>query len=248
MSHLLNKKLLIVDDEELLLEALRSELGMQGYQVSTCNNGEAAFALCRQEEFDLVLTDVRMAGWSGLQFLEAIRTQLNYQPAVIMMSGYTDIPLSRMYHSGVDCVLPKPMHADLLLESIERVLIPISQRYWRDPGSREDLLFSAPAAVQGMSVQLGVGGCFVPERSLTQYEECTVGTFLPFALNVYLGSTSFEVKGSGQVVWTRWGGSQAHSGLGLLYCYLGKNRERFLMFLEQLDVVARIPLGEKADG
>ncbi|NLA75386.1 MAG: response regulator, partial [Deltaproteobacteria bacterium] len=59
-------KLLIVDDDKTLLSALKSVFGRDNY-VTTCNDGKKAIDLCRNDRFDLIITDIRMPGADGLE-------------------------------------------------------------------------------------------------------------------------------------------------------------------------------------
>ena len=72
----LNSRILIVDDEAPIRALLGEHLQLVGYDVAQAANGVAALKLLAGGEFDLVLTDVRMPGMSGLELLaEIVRTR-----------------------------------------------------------------------------------------------------------------------------------------------------------------------------
>ncbi|MEI8290779.1 MAG: ATP-binding protein [Verrucomicrobiota bacterium] len=68
------KKILVVDDEEILLCMVRDDLTRHGYTVVTADNGEAALRELHQNQFDGILCDVKMPGLNGRQLFDWIRT------------------------------------------------------------------------------------------------------------------------------------------------------------------------------
>jgi response regulator RpfG family c-di-GMP phosphodiesterase len=82
--------LLLVDDEPSILSALRRLLRPQGYRLLTAEGGAAALELAAGQPVDLVISDMRMPGMDGAQFLEKIRA--SHPHAVrILLTGYADI-------------------------------------------------------------------------------------------------------------------------------------------------------------
>src|SRR5476649_2848238 len=82
--------LLLVDDEPSILSALRRLFRPQGYRVLTAEGGAAALELVRDDTVDLVISDMRMPGMDGAQFLEKLR-KLQPQAIRILLTGYADI-------------------------------------------------------------------------------------------------------------------------------------------------------------
>ena len=68
-----HERILVVDDEEQMRDLLVKVLERKGYQVSVCGNGADALAFLEREPVDLVVTDVRMPGLSGMEALRAIK-------------------------------------------------------------------------------------------------------------------------------------------------------------------------------
>ncbi len=77
-------KILIVDDEEEILELFKDILEEEGYTVFTANNPQLALDILRNEDFDLILSDMRMPNLSGEEFLEIVRKINDYTTFVIM--------------------------------------------------------------------------------------------------------------------------------------------------------------------
>ncbi|MEW5723350.1 MAG: response regulator [Thermodesulfobacteriota bacterium] len=90
-------KLLIVDDEVEILHMLRRNLELEGYEVTITTSPHEALELMKRDLFNLVLTDIKMPGLSGVDLLRELK-QINPLSNIIMMTGY-----SNMSHV-VDCL------------------------------------------------------------------------------------------------------------------------------------------------
>ena len=82
--------LLLVDDEPSILSALRRLFRPQGYRILAAESGAAALDLVANDAVDLVISDMRMPGMDGAQFLEKIR-HLQPHAVRILLTGYADI-------------------------------------------------------------------------------------------------------------------------------------------------------------
>ncbi|RZA07548.1 MAG: response regulator, partial [Proteobacteria bacterium] len=80
-------KILVVDDEESNLVAMQKILSHEAYQVTTAKQAALALNHFRKESYDLVLTDLRMPGVSGLELLRSIRKENTTVP-VVMLTAY----------------------------------------------------------------------------------------------------------------------------------------------------------------
>lgn len=115
-------KLLIVDDEVGIRTALELLLEEEGYIVKTVPDGKTAIEAVRSEHFDLVLSDVRMPGVSGLELLDEIR-HMTVGPELVIMTAYGSIETAiRALKNGARDFLIKPFSNDLLKMTIKRVL------------------------------------------------------------------------------------------------------------------------------
>ncbi len=83
----MNERILIVDDEKDILRALEFILSRDGYTVTTASTGEEALEKIKKEEFDLVLTDLRMEGIDGIEVLRRVK-ELNPLTMVVIMTAY----------------------------------------------------------------------------------------------------------------------------------------------------------------
>ena len=89
--------LLIVDDEEEILNMLRRNLELEGYDVTVTTRPQEAIALMKTELFNLVLTDIKMPGMSGIELLRELKS-INPLANIIMMTGYSSMS------NVVDCL------------------------------------------------------------------------------------------------------------------------------------------------
>ena len=83
-----NYKILIVDDEEVILMLYKEELEEEGYDVITTGDGYKLLEKIAQEKPDLVLLDIKMAEYNGLDLLQDIRKTF-YNIPVILCSAYS---------------------------------------------------------------------------------------------------------------------------------------------------------------
>jgi len=115
-------RILVVDDEEGLREALAEKLRHAGFEVEAAESAEAALAQLSSLEPHLVLTDLRMPGLSGLDLTRRIRED---RPGtdVVVMTGHEDMnsAVGAMKAGAVD-YLVKPVKMDALTSLVERVL------------------------------------------------------------------------------------------------------------------------------
>ena len=112
---------LIVDDERHTREGLQQMLEEQ-YDVYLAENADQAFTLMESETFDLVLTDLRMPGKSGLKVIDKALA-LNNSPPVIMMTAYGNVPsaVEAMKRGAYD-FLTKPVNLEKLEILMKRAL------------------------------------------------------------------------------------------------------------------------------
>jgi two-component system response regulator AtoC len=112
---------LIVDDEKHTREGLQQALA-EHYDVSVASNADEAFNLMDAQEFDVVLTDLRMPGKSGLKVIDKALALAN-RPAVLMMTAYGNIEtaVEAMKRGAVD-FLTKPVNIERLEVLIQRAL------------------------------------------------------------------------------------------------------------------------------
>jgi len=123
-----NERVLIVDDEKLIRWALKAHLQENGYSVGEAEDGRAAFALLGQEDWDLLLLDLRLPDTTGLDLLRRVH-QESPEVSVVMMTAYGTVEGAvQAMKSGAFDYLTKPVNLDELLVVAERALETTSLR------------------------------------------------------------------------------------------------------------------------
>jgi signal transduction histidine kinase/DNA-binding response OmpR family regulator len=116
------ESILIVDDEPEVLDICAKILELDGYKAKGVPNGHKAIEAVRQEEFDLVLADIKMPGLDGLETVQAIR-EIDPNIAGIIMTGYgtmeTAIEALRL---GMEDFIVKPFSPEQLGEVVTSAL------------------------------------------------------------------------------------------------------------------------------
>ena len=103
-----NKTLLIVDDEPDLRGILSSELEYLGAKVYQAENVTAAKLIIDQHHIDLVISDIRMPGETGIDLLNYIKSKSSDGPPVILITGFADISNQSAIEKGAAALLSKP--------------------------------------------------------------------------------------------------------------------------------------------
>jgi DNA-binding response OmpR family regulator len=116
--------LLVIDDDVGLLDLLRVHLKAAGHAVRTAADAADGIRAILADPPDLILSDVSMPYLDGLELLRALRSEaLTMKIPVIFLTGrYDDETLLNAQKFGVDDFLTKPIQAEDLLASIDKVL------------------------------------------------------------------------------------------------------------------------------
>jgi CheY-like chemotaxis protein len=116
------KRILVVDDEPFVCEAVKMMLAFDGHEVKTANSGKEALLVLEKDKFDLVITDFAMPAMKGDELAAAIKARLPKQP-VVMITAYAEmLQSSGDPLPGVDFLISKPFLLENLREAIAKVL------------------------------------------------------------------------------------------------------------------------------
>ena len=115
-------RLLIVDDEAVIRDGLKRVLEGEAFVVETCSSGYSAIEIMQQRDFDLIITDLKMPGMSGIEVLKSVRTLQPHIP-VILITGYASIDTAvEAMKNGASDYISKPFAPDILLEKVRHAL------------------------------------------------------------------------------------------------------------------------------
>jgi signal transduction histidine kinase/ActR/RegA family two-component response regulator len=117
------KKILLVDDEDILLEMVRDDLLRHGYEVVTANHGEAALRELHEHKVDAICCDLKMPGLNGRQLYDWIRsTRPQFARRIIFMTGDVINESLQMFleQENLTC-LNKPFHLRDLREAVKKI-------------------------------------------------------------------------------------------------------------------------------
>lgn len=115
-------RILIADDEETFLYATAELLRQEGYHCDTAMDSTHAVALMRQNQYDVLLSDIRMPGNEHLQFIEQLE-ELAQDIPVILITGYPSVDTALdSYKLSVTAYLVKPTDFEDILKAIKDAL------------------------------------------------------------------------------------------------------------------------------
>ena len=118
-----SKKILLVDDEQSICDIVEKYLKKQGYEVAQSNNGSDALEIIKSGSIDLVVTDIKMPGMSGVELLRKIREYRSSIP-VLITTGFPTLETAiEALKFGAYDYLTKPFHLEEMGEKIRRALI-----------------------------------------------------------------------------------------------------------------------------
>jgi ATP-dependent Lon protease len=113
--------ILIVDDEPIARTNLEYVLKKEGYRVDTAGNGLEALERMKSQEFDLILTDMKMEKMDGFQLLETAR-KISPRTDIVLITGYATVNSAvAALKKGATHYLPKPINLDELRETIRDI-------------------------------------------------------------------------------------------------------------------------------
>ena len=117
-------RILVIDDDELVLISMEELLGLQGFEVTTAQSGEGALKKASEQTFDLVLLDVIMPGMLGFDVCRALREMDQYSrtPIILLTAKSAEADRKKGFDAGASRFLPKPIESKELLRILREEL------------------------------------------------------------------------------------------------------------------------------
>lgn len=122
------KTLLVVDDESDLRDIVSSELEFMGAEVHQAENIVAAQKLMNQHKIDLIISDIRMPGGTGIDLLNIVKAK-NESAPMILITGFADITTEDAFDKGAEALVNKPFKLDDLIKLAVRYTSPMKERF-----------------------------------------------------------------------------------------------------------------------
>jgi two-component system alkaline phosphatase synthesis response regulator PhoP len=113
---------LLVEDEENLHDALKLNLELEGYEITSAYDGHEALKKIEGEYFDLIIMDVMLPGVDGISVTENIRLQNNEVPILILSAKNTSADRVAGLKKGADDYLTKPFNLEELLLRVHKLI------------------------------------------------------------------------------------------------------------------------------
>jgi DNA-binding NtrC family response regulator len=114
----MSKKILVVDDQEIVRDFFKDVAECIGHEVETAEDGDIAVDICKHRHFDITFIDMRMPNMSGLDTCKAILS-LNPRARVVVMTGYAEERMmDEALESGAVAKIYKPFDIDVIVELI----------------------------------------------------------------------------------------------------------------------------------
>jgi two-component system alkaline phosphatase synthesis response regulator PhoP/two-component system response regulator VicR len=117
----MSKRILIVDDEEVIRRFLRIHLTKLGYEVTEAEDGEKAIEKIGGGKFDLIICDVMMPNKNGWEVIKEVKSnpELNEIPIILLTAKNDDVDMFKGYELGANYYMTKPFTKDQLLYGLK---------------------------------------------------------------------------------------------------------------------------------
>lgn len=126
-------RILIVEDDEIILRTLEFKLKMEGFEVTAVINGKLALEMLQAREFDLVITDLMLPFVTGLEVLSYVKTHLPGLPVAVLSGADEEATVVEAFNIGADDFIPKPFSPKEVSLRVKRLLMktPLNQNLVR---------------------------------------------------------------------------------------------------------------------
>ena len=116
-------RIMIIEDDEEMRSLLKDFFEEEGFEIDSVSNGVDALRMLSKDHFDLVITDIRMPGLTGLDILPRIRRLKPETPIIVMTAYGSDDVRRRAFERGATDYLEKPIRLSKLRTLIREVVL-----------------------------------------------------------------------------------------------------------------------------
>ena len=116
------KKIIIIDDDSLILRSIEKQIKSEDFELELINDPLVGLKRIENENYSLVICDIRMKPITGLELLKIIKSTHPDIPVIIMTGFIDDVIMEKAKKIGYDDYLIKPFRKKSLMDSIYRIL------------------------------------------------------------------------------------------------------------------------------
>jgi CheY-like chemotaxis protein len=114
--------LLLIDDDEWVRDSLRMFFESEGCEIVALETAEEGLDVTTSHHFDIIITDYRLPGMDGLEFIQHLPTSQADAVKVLITAYMSEDLIWRAKQSGFDECIPKPFTTEIIEESLERLI------------------------------------------------------------------------------------------------------------------------------
>jgi NADH:ubiquinone oxidoreductase subunit E len=134
-----NGNILVVDDEPIVIKSCEKILGAEGYTIGTATNGQEAIDILQKQDYDLVITDLKMPEVDGIDLIKWLRSS-KPQTGIVIITGYpSQETIKDALNLGIIDYLPKPFTPSILTDVTSKALTWIKKRTQQEQATEEDI-------------------------------------------------------------------------------------------------------------
>ncbi|MPM65258.1 Transcriptional regulatory protein SrrA [bioreactor metagenome] len=114
-------RILVCEDDNMIIKAIQHKLTAEGYDVDVAMNGDDAMSKLREEQYDIILTDILMPLLGGLDLIVKVRDELKITTPIIVLSRLgNEETILEAFQRGADDYITKPFSPNELAMRIKR--------------------------------------------------------------------------------------------------------------------------------
>lgn len=235
-SVLRGKNVLVVDDEIDLREIVASEFEFMGALVSQAGNIASADVILKEKKIDLVISDIRMPGGTGIELLQIVKARNILTPPMILITGFADITSEVAFDHGAEALLSKPFQLDELIQVSMRLLHSPLVRFSSEKNDPEKTIkFESPQTLkQTPNFEIGRGGLCLRTGNTQKFD-------LGEHVNLQLSFLDTKIFAQGIVRWTKPSDTEGKLSVGLEFYFVEPESLEFLLKTWETPGLAFIP-------
>ena len=115
-------RLLVIEDEHRIAQALKEGLEQESYAVDVCHDGEDGYNTVSADEYDLIILDVMLPGMDGIEVCRKLRAEGNHTPILMLTAKDQNHDIVHGLDAGADDYLPKPFSFEVLLARVRALM------------------------------------------------------------------------------------------------------------------------------